>query len=160
MKKEVARKKYRQLQSMCPGDCNCKWWKVKNCRYEKSGLGKRSANQFCSWQIIVLKGKCAFGPFLSILVIECQHKCFNVNQCPWMNKVQIYNKGMFLSLSTLVLCTNVLCLSAGNRKNRIGNEMALFSQVCSVWEHRTVSGAPGWLEQSGRSREFTGDVRL
>jgi hypothetical protein len=27
----------------------------------------------------VLKGKCALGPFLSILVIECQHKCFNVN---------------------------------------------------------------------------------
>jgi hypothetical protein len=55
----------------------------------------------------LLKGKCALGPFLSILVIECQHKCFNVNQCPWMNKVQIYNKGMFLSLSTLVLCTNI-----------------------------------------------------
>jgi hypothetical protein len=36
-----------------------------------------------------LKGKCALGPFLSILVIECQHKCLNVNLCPWMNKVQI-----------------------------------------------------------------------
>jgi hypothetical protein len=36
-----------------------------------------------------LKGKCALGPFLSILVIECQHKCLNVNQCPWMNKVKI-----------------------------------------------------------------------
>jgi hypothetical protein len=33
----------------------------------------------------LLKGKCAFGPFLSILVIECQHKCLNVNLCPWMN---------------------------------------------------------------------------
>jgi hypothetical protein len=54
-----------------------------------------------------LKGKCALGPFLSILVIECQHKCLNVNQCPWMNKVQIFNKGMLLSLSTLVLCTNI-----------------------------------------------------
>jgi hypothetical protein len=54
-----------------------------------------------------LKGKCALGPFLSILVIKCQHKCLNVNQCPWMNKVQIFNKGMFLSLSTLVLCTNI-----------------------------------------------------
>jgi hypothetical protein len=54
-----------------------------------------------------LKGKCAFGPFLSILVIECQHKCLNVNLCPWMNKVQITSKGMFLSLSTLVLCTNI-----------------------------------------------------
>jgi hypothetical protein len=38
---------------------------------------------------VSLKGKCARGPFLSILVIECQHKCLNVNQCPWMNKVQI-----------------------------------------------------------------------
>jgi hypothetical protein len=54
-----------------------------------------------------LKGKCALGPFLSILVIECKHKCLNVNLCPWMNKVQITSKGMFLSLSTLVLCTNI-----------------------------------------------------
>jgi hypothetical protein len=37
----------------------------------------------------LVKGKCALGPFLSILVIECQHKCLNVNQRPWMNKVQI-----------------------------------------------------------------------
>ena len=56
----------------------------------------------------LLKGKCALGPFLSILVIECQHKCLNVNQCQWMNKVQIKSKGKFLSLSTLVLCTNIL----------------------------------------------------
>jgi hypothetical protein len=55
-----------------------------------------------------LKGKCALGPFLSILVIECQHKCLNVNLCFWMNKVQITRTGMFLSLSTLVLCTNIL----------------------------------------------------
>jgi hypothetical protein len=55
-----------------------------------------------------LKGKCALWPFLSILVIECKHKCLNVNLCQWMNKVQIVSKGMFLSLSTLVLCTNIL----------------------------------------------------
>jgi hypothetical protein len=55
-----------------------------------------------------LKGKCALGPFLSILVIGCQHKCLNVNLCSWMDKVQIKSKGMFLSLSTLVLCTNIL----------------------------------------------------
>jgi hypothetical protein len=48
-----------------------------------------------------LKGKCALGPFLSILVIECQHKCLNVNLYPWMDIVQIKSKGMFLSLSTL-----------------------------------------------------------
>jgi hypothetical protein len=56
----------------------------------------------------ILKGKCALGPFLSILVIECQQKCLNVNSCSWMDKVQIKSKGMFLSLSTLVLCTNIL----------------------------------------------------
>jgi hypothetical protein len=50
----------------------------------------------------IVKGKCAFGPFLSILVIECKHKCLNVKICPRMNKVQITSQGMFLSLSTLV----------------------------------------------------------
>jgi hypothetical protein len=55
-----------------------------------------------------LKGKCAFGPFLSILVIECQHRYLNVNLCPWMDKLQFTSKGMFLSPSTLVLCTNIL----------------------------------------------------
>jgi hypothetical protein len=34
-----------------------------------------------------LKGKCALGPFLSILVIECKHKGLNVKICSWMNKV-------------------------------------------------------------------------
>jgi hypothetical protein len=51
-----------------------------------------------------VKGKCALGPFLSILVIECQHKCLNVKLCSWMDKVQIKSKGMFLSLSTFVFC--------------------------------------------------------
>jgi hypothetical protein len=96
-----------------------------------------------------LKGNCALGPFLSILVIECQHKCLNVNLCPWMDKVQIKSKGMFLSLSTLFLKTNVLCLSARNRRNRLREELAVYSQKavrsgapdCLV-VHRTVSGAP------------------
>jgi hypothetical protein len=48
-----------------------------------------------------LKGKCALGPFLSILVIECQHKCLSVNLSQLMDKVQIKSKGMFLRLSTL-----------------------------------------------------------
>jgi hypothetical protein len=39
-----------------------------------------------------LKGKCALGPFLSILVIECQHKWSCVNLCQMMNKVQINTK--------------------------------------------------------------------
>jgi hypothetical protein len=49
----------------------------------------------------VLKGKCALGPFLSILVIECQRKCFCVDLCNVVDKVQIKSKGMFLRLSTL-----------------------------------------------------------
>jgi hypothetical protein len=45
-----------------------------------------------------LKGKCALGPFLSILVIKCQHKCLSVNICKVVDKVQIKLKGMFLDL--------------------------------------------------------------
>jgi hypothetical protein len=45
-----------------------------------------------------LKGKCALGPFLSILVIDCQYKCFCVNICKVVDKVQIKSKGMFLDL--------------------------------------------------------------
>jgi hypothetical protein len=45
-----------------------------------------------------VKGKCAFGPFLSILVIECQPKCFCVDLCNVVDKVQIMSKGMFLDL--------------------------------------------------------------
>jgi hypothetical protein len=45
-----------------------------------------------------MKGKCALGPFLSILVIECQHKWTYVNLCKVMDKVQIKSKGMFLDL--------------------------------------------------------------
>jgi hypothetical protein len=64
--------------------------------------------EICMDFIMGLKGKCALGPFLSILVIKCKHRCQNVKICPWMKKVQITSKGMFLSLSTLVLCTNIL----------------------------------------------------
>jgi hypothetical protein len=45
-----------------------------------------------------LKGKCALGPFLSILVIECQHKRFCVDLCNVVDKVQIMSKGTFLDL--------------------------------------------------------------
>ena len=41
-----------------------------------------------------------------------------------VDKVQNKDKGMFLRLSTLFYGTNVLCLSAGNRKNPIGNVLA------------------------------------
>jgi hypothetical protein len=67
----------------------------------------------------------------------------------------------------IVFETNVLRLSAGNRKRTIGNILARAAKTllslgapdCPV-VHQTVSGAPGWLERTGRSREFTGDVRL
>jgi hypothetical protein len=36
----------------------------------------------------ILKGKCALGPFLSILVIECEHKWSCVNLCQMMDKVK------------------------------------------------------------------------
>jgi hypothetical protein len=75
-----------------------------------------------------VKGKCVLGPFLSILVIECQHKCLNVNLCSWMDKVQIKSKGMFLSLSTLAVYSQDSAQSG--------------TPDCPV-VHRTVSGAPG-----------------
>jgi hypothetical protein len=40
-------------------------------------------------QVEAVKGKCALGPFLSILVIECQHKWTCVNLCKVIDKVQI-----------------------------------------------------------------------
>jgi ribonuclease HI len=64
-------------------------------------LDKAEARRLARRAKSFMKGKCALGPFLSILVIECQHKCLNVNLCPWMDKVQIKVKGMFLRLSTL-----------------------------------------------------------
>jgi hypothetical protein len=48
-----------------------------------------------------LKGKCALGPFLSILVIECQHKWSCVNLCQMMDKVKNNIKVCF---EDLVLC--------------------------------------------------------
>jgi hypothetical protein len=33
-------------------------------------------------------------------------------------------------------------------------------KVCSVWVHRTVSGAPGWHLRTCYSRDFVGGVRL
>jgi hypothetical protein len=39
--------------------------------------------------VIEVKGKCALGPFPSILVIECQHKWTYVNLCKVVDKVQI-----------------------------------------------------------------------
>jgi hypothetical protein len=54
------------------------------------------------------------------------------------------------------LKTNVLCLSARNRRNCFGEKLAKYSQnaarsrctgQCPV-VHRTVSGAPGWLRRT------------
>jgi hypothetical protein len=67
----------------------------------------------------------------------------------------------------IVFRTNVLCLSAGNRRNQVGKEMALFSQRqldlgapdCPV-VHRTVSGAPDRRLSTGCSREAINGGRL
>ena len=48
--------------------------------------------------------------------------------------------------------TNVLCLSARNRRNNYGEVGCVQPKGCSVWVHRTVSGAPGWLWRTGCSR--------
>jgi hypothetical protein len=62
-------------------------------------LYKHSSDLTSPLQVMhLLKGKCALGPFLSILVIECQHKCFCVDLCNVVDKVQIMSKGMFLDL--------------------------------------------------------------
>ena len=46
-----------------------------------------------------------------------------------------------------------MCLSAGNRKNRVGEEMARAAKVCSVWVHRTVRWCTGQcpVRQAGSS---------
>jgi hypothetical protein len=93
------------------------------------------------------------------LVIECQHKCFRVNLCKMVDKMQIMSKGMFLDLD-IVLWTNVLCLSAGNRKIELEKRWLSSAKVSAVWVHRTVSGAPGWLRRTGRSQEEFNGVRL
>jgi hypothetical protein len=63
----------------------------------KVPVARNIARQSQSAELEV-KGKCALGPFLSILVIECQHKCFCANLCKVVDKVQIMSKGMFLDL--------------------------------------------------------------
>jgi hypothetical protein len=53
---------------------------------------------------------------------------------------------MYVSrLSTLLLSTNVFCLSAKNSKKRIAKDLAMCSQLQFGLAHRTVSGAPGWF---------------
>jgi hypothetical protein len=98
-----------------------------------------------------VKGKCALGPFLSILVIECQHKCLNVNLCSWMDKVQIKSKGMFLSVR--------------NRKKKKRKEVKKGLAVYN--QDSTQSGTPDCpvvhqadSARTGRSREFADGVRL
>jgi hypothetical protein len=55
----------------------------------KQQMDQLPLENFEKVELEFLKGKCALGPFLSILVIECQHKWTYVNLCKVMNKVQI-----------------------------------------------------------------------
>jgi hypothetical protein len=84
-----------QLSSMCSIDENLYLMRCPLiCFYAiEYHLPHRVARQFG-----LLKGKCALGPFLSILVIECQHMCFCANLCKVVDKVQTMSKGMFLDL--------------------------------------------------------------
>jgi hypothetical protein len=54
-----------------------------------------------------LKGKCALGPFLSILVIKCQHKWFKCETMPNGGRSANQHKGMILDLVHWFLCTNI-----------------------------------------------------
>jgi hypothetical protein len=54
---------------------------------------------------VSLKGKCALGPFLSILVIKCQHKWFKYETMPNGGRSANQHKGMILDLVHWFLCT-------------------------------------------------------
>ena len=55
--------------------------------------------------------------------------------------MQIKSKGMFLSLSTLVLCTNILVQVLETERRR--EELAVYSQkAVSVWGTGLSGGAP------------------
>ena len=45
-------------------------------------------------------------------------------------------------------------------KDQFGKDLTEQPRLCTVWVHRTVSGAPGWRLSTGCSRDFVGDVRL
>jgi hypothetical protein len=53
----------------------------------------------------------------------------------------------------IVLETNDLCLSAGNRRNQVGKEMACSAKDSLVWVHRTVR----WWTRQGRVRPADSD---
>jgi hypothetical protein len=65
---------------------------------DREMLGAMAKDELWSGVEAFVKGKCALGPFLSILVIECQHKCLSIKVSQVMDKVQIKSKGMFLDL--------------------------------------------------------------
>jgi hypothetical protein len=51
--------------------------------------------------------KCALGPFLSILVIMCQHKWFKYETMSNGGRSANRHKGMILDLVHWFLCTNI-----------------------------------------------------
>ena len=66
-KKKMKKVVYYETDSSSPSTSGSDMPSVTSKRHERKKFSK-----------IPLKGKCASGPFLSILVIECQHKCLNV----------------------------------------------------------------------------------
>jgi hypothetical protein len=57
--------------------------------YLEQQEGRKKRHMDRAARAAAVKGKCALGPFLCILVIECQHMCLIGNLCTWMNKVKI-----------------------------------------------------------------------
>jgi hypothetical protein len=62
--------------------------RIVRCPHQTVGSATRHA-RIARPTVGSLKGKCVLGPFLSILVIECQHKWTYVNLGKVMDKVQI-----------------------------------------------------------------------
>jgi hypothetical protein len=110
-----------------------------------------SNKQLCiSWDWF-LKGKCALGPFLSILVIECQRKRLCVDLCNVVDKVQIWvhRTGYVLPESARSGCTG---LSGGAPDSVRCARLALANSLLSGFHrrrttiiHRTVRCAPDCL---------------
>jgi hypothetical protein len=63
--------------------------------YHRRVVKLRFFSPYFEYQDLFVKGKCALGPFLSILVIECQHKWTYVK---WWTKYKSSIKVCFSDL--------------------------------------------------------------
>jgi hypothetical protein len=99
-----------------------------------------------------VKGKCALGPLISILVIECQHKCLSENICQLMDKVRI-PLGPHLCFFNLILARRGMHVEMGMRKTVRGEGNG---------NDRTWNGSQEWewaLEGGGNEKNRTWNDR-